>query len=169
MAITDRKGVRAGVFAPALFLLKSGDWLGALGLFAMMAVTFVDVLGRTFFNQPLLGATELTEILVAATVCFVFPSLSYHGLHATIDVLDPLLPRWIKPLQHVMANLIGAVAYAVVAWRVWIEAGKTARFGGMTPLLEIPMAPVLMMISVLAGITTLAFVLAIILPGDSDQ
>lgn len=168
MAITDRKGVRAGVFAPALYVLKSGDRLGALGLFAMMAVTFVDVLGRTFFQAPLPGATELTEILVAVTVCFAFPSLSYHGLHATIDVLDPLLPHWVKPWQNAMGNLIGAVAFAVIAWRVWIEAGKTARFGGMTPLLEIPMAPVLTMISVLAGITAGAFVLAILLTGDQD-
>ena len=63
-----------------------------------------------------------------------------------------------------LSNLLCAVSLAFVAWRVWIEGDKTARFGGQTPLLEIPMAPVLYGIAVLFGISALAFLFAILNP-----
>lgn len=161
----NRRGPdRAGVFTPARWLIVATDVLAALSLMGMMGVAFIDVIGRTFFNAPLPGATELTELAVAATISFAFPSLGYRGLHATIDVLDAFVPERWRGVQTGFADLLCAVAFAFVAWRVWIEGGKTARFGGATPLLEVPMAPVLYGIAILFAISALAFVLAIFRP-----
>ena len=148
-------------------LVTAGDALAALALFSMMIVNFVDVVGRSVLNRPLPGATELTEILVAATVCCALPSLTLQGRHVTIDVLDYLLPDIARAALSAAASLIGFAFFSVVAWRMWIEGGKTARFGGMTPLLEIPMAPVLYGIAILTGLTAITFLFTLLLPaGD---
>lgn len=157
---------RAGVLTSARAVLAVSDVLAAISLMAMMGIAFFDVVGRTFFRAPMPGATELTELAVAATVCFAFPSLGYRGLHATIDVLDAFVSSRLKPVQLGIANLLSAISFCAVAWRVWIEGDKTARFGGETPLLEIPMAPVLYAIAVLFAVSALAFVLAILRPQD---
>ena len=39
--------------------------VAALALFAMMALTFADVVGRKFFDNSLTGAVELTEIFMS--------------------------------------------------------------------------------------------------------
>lgn len=163
------KPAGAGALTPARWGIAVSDGLAALGLFAMMAVAFIDVVGRSFFSAPMPGATELTELLVAATVCCVMPSLAWRGMHATIDVLDAFVPARLRPFQLAAADLISAVCFSFVAWRVWIEGDKTARFGGKTPLLEVPMAPVLYVSAIFFALAGLAFVLAIFRPNDPDD
>lgn len=169
MPASEGNPAGAGVLTPARWIIAASDGLAALGLFAMMAVAFLDVIGRSFFNAPMPGATELTELLVAATVCCVMPSLAWRGMHATIDVLDAFLPDRFRRFQHAAVNLISAVCFAFVAWRVWIEGDKTARFGGKTPLLEVPMAPVLYAAAVFFALAALAFALTIFRPKDPSE
>lgn len=165
----DTQDPAAGAFAPARAVIAIADVLAAISLMAMMGVAFIDVVGRTFFNSPMPGATELTELVVAATICFVLPSLAWRGLHATIDVLDVLIPERLRPWQTGFADLLSAVCFAVVSWRVWIDAGKTAGYGGKTPLLEIPLAPVKYGIAVLFAISALAFLLSILRPNKEME
>lgn len=42
--------------------------LAALSLFLMMVVTFVDVMSRNLLNAPILGSTEMVEVLLAIMV-----------------------------------------------------------------------------------------------------
>lgn len=168
MPPNDVKETRAGAVAPVRWIVFTTDLLAAAGLAATMGIAFIDVLGRTFFRWPMPGATELTELAVAATVCCAFPSLAWRGLHATIDVLDGVVPAGLRPFQRGFANLLSALAFAVVSWRVWIEGDKTAKFGGSTPLLEVPMAPALYGISILFAISAAAFVFAAI-AGETEE
>lgn len=159
----------AGIPAAARLFIAGADILAAVSVMTMMGIAFLDVMGRSFFRSPMPGATELTELAVAATVCCAFPSLASRGLHATIDVLDFIVPDRFRPWQHGVANALCAVCFAFVARQVWIEGGKTARFGGETPLLEIPMAPVLYGISAFFAISAMAFILAIIDPREATD
>lgn len=168
MPPSDAGRTRAEAGALIRWIVAATDVLAAAGLAAMMGVAFVDVVGRSFFRWPMPGATELTELAVAATVCCAFPSLAWRGLHATIDVLDGFVPERLRPLQLGFANLLSAFAFAIVAWRVWIEGDKTAKFGGGTPLLEVPMAPALYGISIVFAIAAAAFVLASLRPPGGD-
>jgi TRAP-type C4-dicarboxylate transport system permease small subunit len=141
-------------------LLNAGDIAAALSLFGLMALTFVDVVGRNAFSAPVPGGTELTELLMAALIFSMLPSISRRNDHIVIDLLDHWVPLWLRPVQHLFANGLGAVAFAVIAWRVWIEAGKTADYGGITPYLGWPMAPFLYAMAVMAGATAAAFLFA---------
>ncbi|MBC7006138.1 TRAP transporter small permease subunit, partial [Photobacterium sp. BZF1] len=47
--------------------------LAALSLMLMMVITFVDVVGRFFFSSPLIGSTEMIEVLLAVMVFMAFP------------------------------------------------------------------------------------------------
>jgi TRAP-type C4-dicarboxylate transport system permease small subunit len=158
---TDPHSQTAGAFAPANLIIAATDVLAAICLMAMMGVAFIDVVGRTFFNAPMPGATELTELMVGATICFILPSLAWRGLHATIDVLDVFVPQRLRPWQLGFADLLSGFCFGIVSWRIWIEGGKTAKYGGKTPLLEIPLAPVQYGISVMFAIAAMAFLLTI--------
>jgi len=139
------------------FWLKFGDGASALVLFALMAMTCIDVVGRYFFNSPLDGATELTQLMMGLIVFAVLPTVCYREEHVSVDLLDLWMPpSWINARQIVL-NLLMAVMMIFVAWRVWISATFMAEYGDTTEFLAIPYAPITYFIAVMSGTASIAF------------
>lgn len=109
-------------------------------LFSLMALTGVDVVGRYFFNSPLQGGLELTEMLLAATIFSAMPLVTLREEHVVIDLLDAVSADWVLRVQHVAACLIGAFALSVLTWRLWLR-GDQLQTGETTAVLRIPVAP----------------------------
>lgn len=113
----------------------------ALILFALVLVTCVDVVGRYFFNAPLRGAFEMTEILVAALVFAALPLTTERREHVEVDLIAGRLPPGLNRLLALGAGLFSAALLATFAWRLASQAMKTAADGAVTNALEIPLAP----------------------------
>ena len=83
--------------------------IAGIALFAMMALTFADVIGRKFVGNSLPGAVELTEIFMVLMIYFALPLASIAGEHIVFDLLDRMLPpallRWQKSLSHGLTAL----------------------------------------------------------------
>ena len=148
---------------------QMGLWLarfleGAAGvvLFAMMAMTCIDVTGRYFFNAPLDGATELTQMMLAIVVFAVLPTATWREEHINVDLLDNVFPRRLVNIRQALVNLVSAVALGWLTLRIWDLAARTASYGDVTPYLGIPMAPVDYFIAVMAGATALALALNVV-------
>jgi TRAP-type C4-dicarboxylate transport system permease small subunit len=115
--------------------------LVALSLFAMMLLTFFDVIGRKFFDASLPGSLELTELLMLVLIFFALPLTSLHGEHVIFDLLDRLLGEGARSLQHVLSNGLCALLLIGSMVLVFERAGRTAEFGDTTAQLEIDIAP----------------------------
>ncbi|NVK34715.1 MAG: TRAP transporter small permease [Rhodobacteraceae bacterium] len=116
-------------------------FLGGLMLMAMMALTVCDVIGRYVFNAPVVGATELTGVLLAAIIFLGVPAVSLDTEHVTVDLVSDRVPRWIVPFRRLATGLISSGILMVVAWRIWVYAGQIGGYGGTTTTLELPVAP----------------------------
>ncbi|OCX66996.1 C4-dicarboxylate ABC transporter substrate-binding protein [Thioclava sp. SK-1] len=110
-------------------------------LLAMMGLTVTDVIGRYVFNAPLIGATELTEMLLAAVIFLGLPAVSGDGDHVTVDLLVHRFPCWVQPIRQVLIALFSAGMLAVIAWRIWVYAAQIGSYGGATNSLRLPIAP----------------------------
>ena len=53
----------------------------AAALFAIMALTFFDVIGRKIVSQSIPGAFEITELLMVAVIFAALPLVSERGEH----------------------------------------------------------------------------------------
>ncbi|MCR8546198.1 TRAP transporter small permease [Salipiger sp. P9] len=115
--------------------------LGGLLLLGLMGMTVVDVVGRYLFNAPLRGATELTELLLAAVVFLGLPAVALADEHVTVDLLTERMPRWLHPWRLALTGLVSALVLSIVAWRVWVYSGQIGGYGGTTTTLAIPIAP----------------------------
>ena len=75
--------------------------VSALALFAMMVLTFADVIGRKFFDNSLPGAVELTEIFMTLMIYFALPlaSLAILVWHMYSVIFHPhvypMNPSWL--------------------------------------------------------------------------
>ena len=84
--------------------------LAAVALFAIMALTLVDVAGRKLLNHSIPGSLELTEILMVVVIFAALPLVSLHGEHVVFDSLDQLMPPWLRRLQQAVVDLFCAAA-----------------------------------------------------------
>ena len=138
--------------------------LAALALFAIMALTLVDVVGRKFFDRSLTGSLELTEILMVVVIFAALPLVSLHGEHVVFDSLDHLMPAWLRRLQQGLVDLACAAALGALAWLMWDKARQMVGYGDTTAQLQLPMGPFVGLMALLCGLTALVHLLLMLQP-----
>ncbi len=141
------------------------DWtLGlaiAATLFSMMWITFVDVVGRYVFNHPLQGAYEITELSLAVLVFGGLPLVTERREHVATPLFDSFLRGLAKRLKELLVDLTGIVACAVLAWRLWLQAGVTAGLQTQTQVLHVPLAPFVYFMALASAISTAVLLLRV--------
>ena len=138
--------------------------LAASALFAIMALTLVDVSGRKFISTSVPGSLELTELLMVVVIFAALPLVSLRGEHVVFDSLDPLLPRWLRRIQDAVVDLLCALALAGVAWLMWVKAGQMTEYGDTTSQLKITQGPFVYLMSALCGLTAVIHLLLLAAP-----
>jgi TRAP-type transport system small permease protein len=148
-------------------------WGVAVALFAMMTLTFCDVIGRKFVGSSIPGVVEVSELLMLAVIFIGLPLCSLKSEHVIFDLLDKLLPKFLNSYQHLIAQFISASLVAGAAWLVWNRAVRTLEQGDITAQLLIPMGPFYFAAAVLLATTAIIhFALALQGPeqvGESDE
>ena len=129
--------------------------IAAVALFAIMALTLVDVSGRKRFSQSLPGSLELTELLLVAVIFAGLPLVSLRGEHVVFDSLDPLLPAWLRRVQQFVVDGLCAAALAGIAWLMWVKGGQLGEYGETTAQLKMGLAPFVHAMSLLCALTAL--------------
>jgi TRAP-type C4-dicarboxylate transport system permease small subunit len=138
---------------------KPAAWLetvGAVCLFAMMAVTFIDVTGRSLFSRPLVGSTDLVQVLLALTAACTLPSVTWRNEHLSIGLFDGVALTPAERIRRMLVAAIGAVVFAAMSVLLWRYGGETARNGDVIGYLRIPVSPMVYAVSVLAMVTAAA-------------
>ena len=113
--------------------------LAGLALFAIMALTLADVLGRKLFGHSLPGALELTEIGMVVLIFAALPLVSLKREHVVFDSLDPLLSPPLRRLQQRAVEGLCALTLAAMAVLMSGKAGDLAQYGDTTAQLRLPL------------------------------
>ena len=67
-------------------------------LIAVMLITFVDVVGRYFFNAPITFAVELIQLGMGLLVLFGLAITTLQRGHIAVDVIESLVPEGVAGL-----------------------------------------------------------------------
>lgn len=140
-------------------------WLCGTTLLAMMFLTFADVIGRYFLSRPVVGAFELTEILLAITVFSAVPAVTRRDKHIKLDFLDPVLPEFVRDMLDRVAAVLMVGVLALLSYAVWGQATKMAAAGLRTDIIGFPTFIVAYLVSVQLALSAL-FLLARMTVGD---
>jgi TRAP-type C4-dicarboxylate transport system permease small subunit len=136
---------------------------GAL-LFAMMALTFVDVVGRYLFNRSVPGGFEITEIMMAVLIFAGLPLVSRRDEHVSVDLIDHALSPRVRRAQRTAIELASGALLLALAWLMWLKANDVAANGDTTTVLLIRYAPYVYAISVFLALTGLVHLLRCFVP-----
>ena len=138
--------------------------LAALALFAIMALTLVDVAGRKLFSASVPGSLELTELLMVAVIFAGLPLVSLAGEHVVFDTLDSRLPAAVRRVQRALVDLLSAAALAGLAGLMWVKAGQLASYGDITAQLKLPVGPFVYAMAALCALTAAVHALHLLRP-----
>lgn len=140
-------------------LLRLVAYAGGLVLVGLMFLVIYEVTMRYFFGRPFRGGYELTELAMSLIVAFGMPYTAIKRGHVSVDLLSNWLDRpamrWLSTLVH----LAGAAVLAFVAYRAWLHAGGSLRWGSMTNMMRIPTYPFQFAVAVSFGMFAMVLLL----------
>lgn len=123
-------------------LVRSAETLcttvAVVALFAMMVMTFLDVIMRSAADSPLGAAPELTRVLMAVVVFSVLPVVSARGKHISVDLLDHFIPAGLLRCGDVLVDISCGVMLLWPASRCIALAQRARDYGDVTEFLGIP-------------------------------
>ena len=151
------------------FLATLCGLLAAVALFAIMGLTFVDVIGRKFLGGSVPGSLELTELLMVVVIFTSLPLVALAGEHVVFDSADRWVPPRLLRLQRAVMESFCAAALAGLAWLMWVKAGQLSEYGDTTSQLKLPLGAFVYVMSVLLAVAALAHGLVLLRPTDGDE
>lgn len=138
--------------------------IAAIVLFVMMSITAVDVIGRYWFNKPLAGGFEITEMGLAVLIYCALPLVSARREHIVIDTFDVFMSDGVKTFLNRLSDLICFVCLGGLGYLLYLRALRVAEYGDTTNVLLVPLAPVVYTMSAAICIAALMHLVLIFVP-----
>ncbi len=131
-------------------------------LFAMMILTFVDVVGRYVFTAPVFGAAEMIQFLLAMTIFAGLGLVNASDDHISVDLFDRPLSRLLPRLRPLLIQLFSLIAMIIIAYQLTEFAIEAQQNNRITVVLEWPLAVVAFAIAGLSCLSLLAQILGLV-------
>ena len=132
------------------------SYIASLFMFAMLTLTFCDVIGRYFLNAPITGAGEIIAFLMGLTIFLGFPLVTRDQEHITVSLFERYFKGRFRYVQRLFV-LIGTLA--MIGFYVYLitdQAATMRRWETITEELDLPQAP---LVYVLAFLVVVAFIM----------
>lgn len=130
-------------------LLMAG---AAAAMFAMMTITFVDVVGRYGASRPVPGSSELIQICLALAVGSALPLVTGAGEHVCMDLFTTGIRGTARRVLDAAIMTASAGVLALLAILVWRQANALHQSRTSTLFLDIPIAPVAFAVAAMLGV-----------------
>ncbi len=131
----------------------------SVALFALMVLTFSDVVMRSALNMPIEAATELIRIAIAIIVFSALPLLSGSDQHIVVDLADPIIDRLgLSRLRDGLVTLACGLMLWLPAERVVDLAERARSYGDQTEYLNIPTFYIAWFVALMTFVTAIVLV-----------
>ncbi|WP_355660526.1 TRAP transporter small permease [Halomonas salifodinae] len=142
-----------------LVMQRGLEGVAGATLFALMLLTTADVTGRYFFNNPILGTVELTQLMLAAVVFLSLPVVCWREAHISVDLLDAVFPRSLIWFRQLVVNGVCCAALWVMTRRVWALGERAFAWGDVTEFLRLPLGYLIYLMALMLGLSALLLAL----------
>lgn len=127
----------------------------AVLLFMMTMLTLLDVFGRYLFNSPIMGAYEITELMLAVLIFAGIPLAGANDEHIAVDLIDGVVPRSIAKVRDILIALTMSVVLGALSKNIFHKGLEAIKYGDQSAMLQIPMSPIYFIVSISLGMACL--------------
>lgn len=147
--------------------------MAAVILLLLVALTCADVIGRYFFNSPVVGTVELVEICMGAIIFFSFPLMFLRSDHIVVDLIPHFRKGYIGWITSLLFLAVTFVIAIKLGNRVYDYAVRAFEDGDVTEYLLIPRYPIVGFITAAlycaAAVSLLRIFILLSKPGQSVE
>lgn len=105
-------------------------WVGLLAGFLMMVHVGADVTGRTAFNHPLPGTTEIVSGWYMVAICYLpWAWVTRHDNHIVAGVFEHIGSRRFGYWLEVVVKVLLLAYVSLFAWQTAVRAAEQTRVG----------------------------------------
>ena len=138
-------------------------FISVAAIVAMLGITVGDVIGRMIFTHPIVGATEMCEILMSVVLTAVGGSL-IAGKTVQVDVLMDALPRKVSIKVDYGVLVISALYCFLAGWATIREGQYSMSTFRTYKFLKVAKAPFQFLLAfsfIVAGIAAIMFIVTL--------
>jgi TRAP-type C4-dicarboxylate transport system permease small subunit len=105
-------------------------WIALIAGFLMMIHVSADVTGRTFFNRPLQGTTEIVSGWYMVAICYLpWAWLTRNDNHIVAGVFERIGTAWFGYWVEILVKVFMLVYVGVFGWQTGLRAIAQTRAG----------------------------------------
>lgn len=108
----------------------------------MLIIVIGNIIGRFFFNKPLLGTVELVELGMVVIGFFAMPYSTMHNANVRVEIITVLISKRSKAILGIIASFLSALIIGFITYQAFINAFYyLENLNQATTILSIPFAP----------------------------
>ena len=143
-------------------IVRTFVYIAMVILGAMMLLTVVDVAGRYLLNRPIVGSTEVTEVMMVTLAFFAMVWCTMKKVHIKLDLLTEYIPSTVQTISDIVFYLLGLVLFSCIAWQNFLMARDNWLAGHTSWVLNIPNYPFYFLVAVSCGMVAIVLLLFIV-------
>lgn len=120
-------------------LIELGNKLAQVLLFLMMGITTVDVLLRKLTNHSILGAVEITEMMMIGVVFSALARCEFTDGHIRIDFILKNAPPRIRSALDAGTQFLSCILFGAMTWAIFRYARDLRKWHEVTVDLGFPL------------------------------
>jgi tripartite ATP-independent transporter DctM subunit len=136
-------------------VVRVGSWV----LVVMMCLTVADVFLRYVFNAPILGSSELVELMMALVVSFGLAYTLLKEGHVRVTLVVSRFPERVQVIIESITSLLCLGLFSLIAWQGIVQAKELWTTNLTSASLFVPIWPFVLMVtlgSILLSLVLLA-------------
>jgi C4-dicarboxylate transporter, DctQ subunit len=111
--------------------------IGGVVLVLMSISTFISVMGRYFFDSPIVGDSEIVKMLTGVAVSLCLPYCHMRYGNVIVDVFTVHSPGRFKATLDLIGSLMLAVLALLLAWQTCLGAVDAYNYDNETMMLRL--------------------------------
>jgi len=142
----------------SLSLARRLDMVAAGAIFAMMALTCVDVFLRYFFRKPIPGTYEIVALLGAVAVSFAMAHTLANKGHVAVSLIVQMFPKRLQGIVESFISIFGIILFGLITWQSILYGIDCQRAGEVSLTLELPFYPIIYGVALGAAVVCLVLI-----------
>lgn len=117
-------------------------------LFLLMVLGASEVVGRFFFNRPIVAVLELSQIMQAMIVFLAWAYTTAERSHVRVELFVRSFSSRLQAILELVIAIVGIVLFGLIAWQAALKAVFYWESNMQVDVLFIPLAPFQLFLSI---------------------
>ena len=137
-------------------------YIGVAMLLAMMFLGAADVIGRYLFNNPIKGAMEGSQLLMAGVALLCWGYTQATKSHISIDLFIMRYPARLQAIMGIASLVLTIVVFGLITWQSLLLALEAYKQHRMLENIPFPLFPFKLMVPIGAFILCIESIIQLI-------